>query len=633
MRIAIMGSGGVGAYVGGRLQAAGEDVVFIARGAHLAALRKDGLHIQSPLHPLHLAQVTATDQPAEIGPVDLVIFAVKLWDTESAAQAITPLIGPNTRVLTLQNGIDSAPMIAGQLPQAKVRAGVIYVSAVIDKPGVIRSPGGMHLILADAADGDPVMAEFAAACTRAQALDAKLADHIDVVLWEKFITLSALSATTTLLRASMGQILENPETRILQRQLIEEGVAVGKRLGMVTRDDLVDEVMAKLASMPYAFRSSMSEDLERNKPLELRWLSGRMHHLGVEHGVPTPGHSAVYRGLILQEHGLPAVAAAPTQTTTTTIATHSGSFHADDVFGVGVLMGVFPSHTLVRTRKQERIDAANFAVDVGGSWDAATGRFDHHQRGFDGARPAHEVDGQTVPGVGYASAGLVWAAHGSDYVKAWAAAHGQSLDAQAIEEIVRSIDHSLVQYLDIVDTGQGDVSPGIFGLSSLIAQLNTHWMEEKGMDGKAKAQLQETRFREAIAITRKFLDHAISKKVAQISAVDTVRNAPRLLAGRVLHLQEGGMPWTRVVVDEMPEVMFVIYPDSDGDQYQVKTVPVEPGSFTARKDLPKSWAGLRDQELAAVTGVADSVFCHLNLFIGGARSFNGALRLAELALV
>jgi uncharacterized UPF0160 family protein len=318
--------------------------------------------------------------------------------------------------------------------------------------------------------------------------------------------------------------------------------------------------------------------------------------------------------------------------TVTTIATHSGTFHADDVFGVGILMGVFPSHTLIRTRKQELIDAADFAVDVGGKWDTATGRFDHHQRGFDGARPAQEVDGATVPGVGYASAGLVWSAFGTAYVQAWAVTHGHALNEDAVAQIVRTIDHSLVQYLDIVDTGQGDVSPGIFGLSSLIAQLNTHWLEEKGLDHAAKAQLLETRFREAIAITRKFLDHAISKKVAQLRAMDTVRNAPRLLGGRVLHLQEGGMPWTHVVVNEMPEVMFVIYPDSDGDQYQIKTVPVEAGSFTARMDLPEAWAGLRDGELAAVNGVADSVFCHLNLFIGGARSFEGAQKMAELAL-
>ena len=170
-----------------------------------------------------------------------------------------------------------------------------------------------------------------------------------------------------------------------------------------------------------------------------------------------------------------------TTTSIITIATHSGSFHADDVFGVGILMGVFPSHTLVRTRKPALIETANFVVDVGGTWDAATGRFDHHQRGFEGARPAQEVDGQTVPGVGYASAGLVWAAHGADYVKAWASIHGQNLNEPAVDDIVRSIDHSLVQYLDIVDTGQGDVSPGIFGLSSLIAQLNTHWLEERGM--------------------------------------------------------------------------------------------------------------------------------------------------------
>ena len=318
--------------------------------------------------------------------------------------------------------------------------------------------------------------------------------------------------------------------------------------------------------------------------------------------------------------------------THTTIATHSGTFHADDVFGVGVLMGVFPSHTLLRTRNQALIATADFVVDVGGTWDAASGRFDHHQRGFAGARPERQIDGNTVPGVGYASAGLVWSAYGAAYVSAWAAIQAQPLDAPAVAEIVNSLDHSLVQYLDIVDTGQGDVAPGIFGLSALIAQLNTHWLEEQGLDQPAKAQLLETRFREAIAITRKFLDHAIGKKVAQIRAMDTVRQAPRLLGGRLLHLKEGGMPWTRVVVDEMPEVLFVIYPDSDGNQYQIKTVPVAPGSFDTRKDLPASWAGLRDQELAAVTGVEDSVFCHLNLFIGGARSFEGAVQLAALAL-
>jgi uncharacterized UPF0160 family protein len=315
-----------------------------------------------------------------------------------------------------------------------------------------------------------------------------------------------------------------------------------------------------------------------------------------------------------------------------TIATHSGSFHADDVFGVGVLMAVFPNHTLVRTRNNALIEAADFAVDVGGLWVAATGRFDHHQRGFQGTRPTRMVDGQDMPGVGYASAGLVWAQYGTAYVDVVVRDKGFALDGSALEDIARSIDASLVQYLDMVDTGQSEVAPGLYGLSSLLAQLNTNWMEESGLQTDAKAQLQETRFREAIAITRRFLDRAIIKKISQIRSKDIVRQAPRLLGGKVLHLQEGGMPWTGVVADEMPDVLFVIYPDSDGDQYQVKTVPVEPGSFIARRDLPRQWAGLRDHELAAVTGVPDSVFCHANLFIGGARSLQGAIRMAELAL-
>lgn len=303
MRIAIMGSGGVGAYVGSRLQAVGEDVSFIARGPHLEAMRRDGLRIESPAHPLHLPSVNASENPADIGPVDLIVFAVKLWDTEAAARSLGPMLGAQTRVLTLQNGIDSISMIGPHAAGAEVRGGVIYVSAVIDRPGVIRSPGGLHMIVADAANGDPVMAEFFSACARATALDAKATVDIDIVIWEKFIALTALSGSTSLLRASMGQILAHAETRIFQRQLIDESIAVARSAGKLIRASLGDEIMTKLESMPYAFRSSMSEDLERGKPLELRWLSGRVHYLGLQYGVPTPGHSAVLYALVLQEFG------------------------------------------------------------------------------------------------------------------------------------------------------------------------------------------------------------------------------------------------------------------------------------------------------------------------------------------
>ena len=303
MRIAIMGSGGVGAYVGARLQAAGEDVSFVARGAHLQAMQEHGLRIDIPLSALHLPQVTATDDPARIGVVDLIVFAVKLGDTETAARALAPLIGPATRILTLQNGIDSVAMLTPFAGAAKVRGGVIYVSAVIDRPGVIRSPGGLHAIVADAAQADPVMAAFADACGRAVALDARLTDEVELVIWEKFVALTAISGATTLLRANMGQILGHPETRAFYRQLLDETLALGQTAGQALRAGLADQIMLKVAGLPPSFRSSMSEDLERGKPLELAWLSGRVHALGLQLGVPTPAHSAVYRGLVLYESG------------------------------------------------------------------------------------------------------------------------------------------------------------------------------------------------------------------------------------------------------------------------------------------------------------------------------------------
>lgn len=304
MRIAIMGSGGVGGYVGAWLQQAGAEIVFIARGAHLAALREQGLRIEHPTHPLHLPRVVATDDPGSVGPVDLVIFAVKLFDTDSAARSMAPLLGERTRVLTLQNGIDSVAMIRKQLDStATVLGGVMYVSAVIERPGVIRSPGGMHVVVADRAGGDAIMAAFADAANGLPGLDVKLADDAAQAVWEKFITLASLAGATSLLRARMGAILGNPETQAFLRQLVEEAMAVASARGILLRPGLGDEMMAKLAAMPASFRSSMAEDLERGNRLELRWLSGRVHGLGQELGIPTPAHTSVYRGLVLHENG------------------------------------------------------------------------------------------------------------------------------------------------------------------------------------------------------------------------------------------------------------------------------------------------------------------------------------------
>lgn len=307
------------------------------------------------------------------------------------------------------------------------------------------------------------------------------------------------------------------------------------------------------------------------------------------------------------------------------ILTHSGSFHADDVFGVAVLAALHPDHTLARTRDMALIAEADFAVDVGGEWNAARGRFDHHQRGFDGAR-----DG----GEGYASAGLVWREYGSAYVRQVAAELQAPLGEAAIAAIAADLDASLVRYLDMVDTGAAMVAPGVFGLSSQVAALNSTWIEEQGLSTEARGALQLERFREAMAMVQRYLQRLVLRRVGQELAADRVRAAPRLLGGRVLHLAEGGMPWTKVVLDEMPEVLFVLYPESDdqGERYVLRTVPVKAESFEARRDLPRAWAGLRDVQLAQASGVFDALFCHTNVFIAVARSFEGALKLAELAL-
>jgi uncharacterized UPF0160 family protein len=209
---------------------------------------------------------------------------------------------------------------------------------------------------------------------------------------------------------------------------------------------------------------------------------------------------------------------------------------------------------------------------------------------------------------------------------------GHQLEPGAIAQIAAEIDSALVRYLDLVDNGAADVAPGMFGLSSQISLLNSTWLEEKLLTGAALEKLQLQRFHEAMAIVNRLLGRFVLRAIGQRLAADTVRGSERLLDGRVILLADGGMPWSRVVVQEMPQVLLVVYPESGREQYQIRTVPAADGSFASRMDLPAEWAGLRDEQLAAVTGVPDAVFCHMNLFIAGARSLQGALRMAAMAL-
>lgn len=304
MRIAIMGAGGVGGYVGALLAAAGEDIAFIARGPHFDAMRANGLRIESPSGNLHLQNVIAHDDPSQIGVVDVVLFAVKLWDTETAAHQLKSLLGPNTRVITLQNGIDSVDLISPSVPREKIVAGVVYMSAFLAEPGLIRSPGWTCRLILDEAGGNESVAGFVAACGRANGIEAQATASIEPIIWKKFIVVCAASGATALLRSSLGPIFANPETRAFFRQLVEEGAAIGRVLGVGLGDRFVEDTMEMIASsVPSNTRASMAEDLAHGRRLELNWLAGRMHALGIRYGVPTPAQTAVYRGLLLYADG------------------------------------------------------------------------------------------------------------------------------------------------------------------------------------------------------------------------------------------------------------------------------------------------------------------------------------------
>lgn len=307
------------------------------------------------------------------------------------------------------------------------------------------------------------------------------------------------------------------------------------------------------------------------------------------------------------------------------IATHSGKFHADDVWAVTVLDIVFPGCELIRTRDPARIDAADFAVDVGGVWDPQHGRFDHHQKGFGGARQS---------GVIYASAGLVWKEHGARCVALLAETHaGRTLTAKDAQDIAYAIDSDLVQYLDMSDTGAARNAPGSYGLSAVISGFNPNWMDEERVGSAAAIEeLRQRQFRRAMEFITDILINQVRYRIGGLLAVEQVRQAERLEDGRLLLLKNGALPWAAVVRNEMPNVLFVISHDRTEQRYMLHTVPAAADTFEARRDLPAAWAGLRDAELAAVTGVPDAVFCHNARFIAAAVSFEGALTMARRAL-
>jgi 2-dehydropantoate 2-reductase len=307
MRIAVIGAGGVGGAFGAALAKAGADVTFVARGAHLKAMQQNGLRIEGGRGETIVSPTHATDDPATIGPVDFVLFCVKLWDVESAGAAIKPLIGPTTAVIPLQNGIDSAERLVPILGAQAVMGGVAQISAVIAEPGVIRQTGTfMRLIFGELEGGKSARGEaFLALCQKA-GFDATHSDKIMTELWMKFILLATNAAMTAATRTAVGILRDDPDIAPLFARAYAEVAAVGRARGIKIPEDAVEKTIGFNRSAPPTMMASMAHDLIRGNRIELPWLSGKVVALGRELGVPTPVHEILYAVLKPSVEGKPA---------------------------------------------------------------------------------------------------------------------------------------------------------------------------------------------------------------------------------------------------------------------------------------------------------------------------------------
>lgn len=307
MRIAVVGAGGVGGAFGAALAKAGADVTFLARGAHLAAIRAGGLKVLSPRGDIHLEPARATDRPGDVGEVDVVLFCVKLWDVESAGAAIRPLIGPATAVIPLQNGIDASERLAPILGREAVMGGVAQISATISEPGVIRQTGTFMRLVFGELDGRPSArgAAFHELCRKA-GFDSLLSGEILTALWEKFVLLATNSAVVALTRLPFGKLREDPEVFALFEKGIAEAAAVGRARGVRLAADLEQRLLATTRGFPPEMMPSMAIDLLRGNRLELPWLAGKVVALGRELGVSTPTFEVMYAALKPYANGAPA---------------------------------------------------------------------------------------------------------------------------------------------------------------------------------------------------------------------------------------------------------------------------------------------------------------------------------------
>jgi 2-dehydropantoate 2-reductase len=304
MRIAIMGSGGLGGYFGARLvQGGAADVHFVARGKHLEAMRQEGLRVEGP-EPLHVRTVQVTDDPRRIGVADVVMFCVKLWDTEQAIEQIRPLVGPDTAIISFQNGVLKDQYLRAAFDPRHLMGGVGYVATTIAAPGVIRQTGPMQRLLFGEFDGSRSKRgeDLLAACL-AGGIKAEFSSDIVREIWQKFVFLVGLSGTTTTIRKPIGPIRSNPQTRAFLHDVMQEVVTVARAHGVAVPEDYAQVRLQLADDVSPDMTASMHHDLQRGNRLEVRWLSGGVVELGKAKGVPTPLNRAIADILALHADG------------------------------------------------------------------------------------------------------------------------------------------------------------------------------------------------------------------------------------------------------------------------------------------------------------------------------------------
>ena len=303
MRIAIMGAGGVGGCLGGLLGKAGNDVWLIVRGEHLEAIRANGLKLIRP-DTEFVVQVNATDNPAEVGPVDLVLFTVKTYQNRHVITTLKPLMGHETSVITLQNGVESHEQLGAVLGPSNILPGAYWASSHILSPGVIGEDVPAQISFGEIDDTDSLRSPDIRKVFRDAGIETEISLDPLRVLWEKFIVLSALAGITSAAQTRPKELLKYPDARTMFCNAMEESLAVGLAKGINLPDNLVQDSLKYIESLP-DFQNSMHGDYEAGRATELEALSGAVIRLGKQIGVKTPVHEFLYSVLLPHKDGFP----------------------------------------------------------------------------------------------------------------------------------------------------------------------------------------------------------------------------------------------------------------------------------------------------------------------------------------